>query len=172
MNGTVRYAPRDVRLEGRAKPQVEKPTDAVIRISATCVCGSDLWAYRGIEPVEGPRLMGHDYVGIVEEIGRDVRNVKPGQFVVGSFFAIDNTCEICQAGYQSACLHREYVGAGGAQGPVPAGPVSRRHPRRHTRGPLRRPRPEPARRLRRARHGLLRRCRRRGWARQNSGSGR
>ena len=87
----------------------------MIRLAATCVCGSDLWPYRGVEPVTAPTPMGHEYVGIVEEVGSDVRTIKPGQFVVGSFFASDNTCEICRAGYQSSCVHGEYAGAGGAQ---------------------------------------------------------
>jgi hypothetical protein len=100
-----------VRVEQREDPKIEQPTDAVIRLAATCVCGSDLWPYRGIEPVDGPAPMGHEYVGIVEETGRDVRTIEPGQFVIGSFFASDNTCEICRAGYQSSCLHREPMGA-------------------------------------------------------------
>ncbi|MGY5056656.1 zinc-dependent alcohol dehydrogenase family protein [Streptomyces sp. 900105755] len=91
------------------------PTDAVIRTVATCVCGSDLWDYRGINPVTAPTPMGHEYVGVVEEVGDQVTLIKPGEFVIGSFFASDNTCEICRAGYQSSCVHREYVGAGGAQ---------------------------------------------------------
>src|SRR2546421_7125420 len=115
MRRALLYAPGDVRVEQRADPTIEQPTDAVIRLAATCVCGSDLWPYRGIEKVDGPAPMGHEYVGVVEEIGRDVRNVRPGQFVVGSFFASDNTCEICRAGYQSSCVHREPVGALGAQ---------------------------------------------------------
>jgi threonine dehydrogenase-like Zn-dependent dehydrogenase len=113
MRGTVLYAPRDVRFEERAAPTITKPTDAVIRISATCVCGSDLWNYRGINPVTQPTPMGHEYCGIVEEIGRAVTKVKPGQFVIGSFFASDNTCPNCQAGYQSSCQAKELVG--GAQ---------------------------------------------------------
>jgi threonine dehydrogenase-like Zn-dependent dehydrogenase len=104
-----------VRVEQREDPKIEQPTDAVIRLAATCVCGSDLWPYRGIEPVDGPAPMGHEYVGIVEETGRDVRTIEPGQFVIGSFFASDNTCEICRAGYQSSCLHREPMGALGTQ---------------------------------------------------------
>ncbi|HVI37531.1 MAG TPA: alcohol dehydrogenase catalytic domain-containing protein, partial [Gaiellales bacterium] len=115
MRGAVLHAPRDIRVETRDDPKIENPTDAVIRLAATCVCGSDLWPYRGIEPVNGPAPMGHEYVGIVEEVGDDVHTIKPGQFVVGSFFASDNTCEICQAGYQSRCVHVEPVGAGGAQ---------------------------------------------------------
>jgi threonine dehydrogenase-like Zn-dependent dehydrogenase len=109
------HAPGDVRVEDRADPRVEHPTDAIIRVAAACVCGSDLWPYRGIEPVDGPTPMGHEYVGVVEEVGSDVTTIKPGQFVVGSFFASDNTCEICRAGYQSRCVHAEPVGAIGTQ---------------------------------------------------------
>jgi len=115
MRGVVLYAPGDIRVEERDDPRIEEHTDAVIRVSATCVCGSDLWPYRGIEAVKGPAPMGHEYVGVVEEIGSEVRTLKRGQFVIGSFFASDNTCEICRAGYQSSCLHREPVGALGAQ---------------------------------------------------------
>jgi threonine dehydrogenase-like Zn-dependent dehydrogenase len=115
MRGAVLYAPGDVRVEEREDPRILTPTDAVIRLSATCVCGSDLWPYRGIEAVDGPSPIGHEYAGVVQEVGSEVTNVKPGQFVVGSFFASDNTCAICQAGYQSACLHRQPVGANGAQ---------------------------------------------------------
>jgi threonine dehydrogenase-like Zn-dependent dehydrogenase len=115
VRGAVLYGPGDVRVEDRPDPGIEQPTDAVIRLAATCVCGSDLWPYRGIEDVTGPAPMGHEYVGVVEEVGSDVRNVKPGQFVVGSFFASDNTCEICRAGYQSRCVHAELVGAIGTQ---------------------------------------------------------
>jgi len=115
MRGAVLYAPGDVRVEERDDPKIVEPADAILRLSATCVCGSDLWPYRGIESVEGPSPIGHEYVGIVEEVGSQVRNLMPGQFVVGSFFASDNTCPICQAGYQSSCLHREPIGANGAQ---------------------------------------------------------
>ena len=115
MRGTVLYGPRDVRVQERPDPTIIEPTDAILRISAACVCGSDLWPYRGIEPIAGPTPMGHEYVGIIEEVGKEVSMLKPGQFVIGSFFASDNTCPICQAGYQSRCLHSQYVGAGGAQ---------------------------------------------------------
>jgi threonine dehydrogenase-like Zn-dependent dehydrogenase len=115
MRGAVLYAPHDIRLDERPDPRIVHPTDAIIRLSATCVCGSDLWPYRGIETVDGPAPMGHEYVGIVEEVGAAVRNIKPGQFVIGSFFASDNTCEICRAGYQSSYIHRELVGAIGTQ---------------------------------------------------------
>jgi threonine dehydrogenase-like Zn-dependent dehydrogenase len=115
MRGAMLYAPRDIRVEDRADPKITEPTDAIIRLSATCVCGSDLWPYRGIEAIDGPSPIGHEYVGIVEETGSDVHTIKPGQFVIGSFFASDNTCPICQAGYQSSCIHREPIGALGAQ---------------------------------------------------------
>jgi threonine dehydrogenase-like Zn-dependent dehydrogenase len=115
MLGAVIHAPGDVRVEDRPDPIIQAPTDAVIRLSATCVCGSDLWPYRGIEAVDGPTPMGHEYVGIVEEVGGEVTGVKPGQFVVGSFFASDNTCEICRAGFQTSCVQRRPVGANGAQ---------------------------------------------------------
>jgi threonine dehydrogenase-like Zn-dependent dehydrogenase len=109
------YAPRDVRVEERSDPRILKATDAIIRLPATSICGSDLWPYRGIETFEWPSPMGHEYAGIVQEVGREVRTIEPGQFVVGSFFASDNTCEICQAGYPSSCIHREPIGAEGAQ---------------------------------------------------------
>ncbi len=116
MRGAILYGPRDVRFEERAAPAIIKPTDAIIRISATCVCGSDLWPCRGIQAVTGPTPMGHEYCGIVQDVGSAVRSVKPGQFVIGSFFASDNTCPHCHAGYQTSCQHREFVG--GAQAPL------------------------------------------------------
>ena len=116
MRGAVLYGPRDVRFEERETPKIVKPTDAIIRISATCVCGSDLWPYRGIQPIAQPTPMGHEYCGIVEEVGSAVTSIKPGQFVIGSFFASDNSCPNCQIGYQSSCQHAEFVGT--AQAPL------------------------------------------------------
>jgi len=124
MRGAVLHAPGDVRLEGRGDPTIIEPTDAIIRLSATCICGSDLWPYRGIEPVQSPVPMGHEYVGIVEEVGGAVSTIKPGQFVIGSFFASDNTCEICRAGYQSSCIHREGMGAIGTQAELARVPLA------------------------------------------------
>lgn len=115
MKATLIYGPRDVRSEERPDPKIIEPTDAIIRMSATCVCGSDLWPYRGVSPITQPTPMGHEYCGIVEEVGSQVINIKPGQFVVGSFFASDNTCPICRAGYQSRCVNSKSVGAEGAQ---------------------------------------------------------
>ena len=116
MRGAVLYGPRDIRFEERDAPRITQPTDAVVRLSATSVCGSDLWPYRGIQAVSEPTPMGHEYCGIVEDVGRAVTKIKPGQFVIGSFFASDNTCPNCQFGYQSSCQHREFVG--GAQAPM------------------------------------------------------
>jgi len=116
MRAAVMYGAGDVRFEERPAPRIVQPTDAVIRISATCICGSDLWSYRGINQIKEPTPFGHEYCGVVEEVGSAVTSVKRGQFVIGSFFASDNTCQHCQAGYQSSCQHRELVG--GAQAPL------------------------------------------------------
>ena len=114
MRGVIMYAPGDVRVEDREQPTIVEPTDAVIRLSASCICGSDLWPYRGAEPVDRTP-MGHEYVGVVTEIGDEVKDVRVGDFVVGSFFASDNTCEICRAGYQTHCVHRQPGAPTGAQ---------------------------------------------------------
>ncbi|GAB3268567.1 zinc-dependent alcohol dehydrogenase family protein [Sinomonas notoginsengisoli] len=115
MRGVIMYAPRDVRVEERPDPVIEQPTDAIIRVAAACICGSDLWPYRGADTVSAPSPMGHEYVGVVEQIGDEVKDLKVGDFVVGSFFASDNTCEICRAGYQSHCVHRVGMGSLGTQ---------------------------------------------------------
>src|SRR5207237_8793265 len=116
MRGAVLYSAGDLRFEQPDAPAIIKPTDALIRIAATCVCGSDLWPYRGLQPIAEPTPMGHEYCGVVEEVGSAVRTLKPGQFVIGSFFASDNTCPHCRVGYQSSCQQREFVG--GAQAPM------------------------------------------------------
>jgi threonine dehydrogenase-like Zn-dependent dehydrogenase len=116
MQGTVLYGPHDIRFEDVAAPKIIHPTDAILRVSAACVCGSDLWPYRGLQPIDGPTPMGHEYCGIVEEVGNAVTSVTPGQFVIGSFFTSDNTCAHCRAGYQTSCEHRE--GVSGAQAPL------------------------------------------------------
>jgi threonine dehydrogenase-like Zn-dependent dehydrogenase len=122
MRRTVLYGPRDVRFEEREAPKILKPTDAIIRISATCVCGSDLWPYRGIQKIAQPTPMGHEYCGIVEEAGSAVKTVKPGQFVIGSFCISDNTCPNCRGGYQSGCQNLEFMT--GAQAPIARVPLA------------------------------------------------
>jgi threonine dehydrogenase-like Zn-dependent dehydrogenase len=116
MLATILHGPRDVRCEDVAEPKILKPTDAIIRLRASCICGSDLWPYRGIEELDGPKAMGHEYCGIVEEVGGDVKTVRPGQFVVGSFCLSDNTCPHCKFGFQSSCEKREFMT--GAQAPL------------------------------------------------------
>jgi threonine dehydrogenase-like Zn-dependent dehydrogenase len=115
MKQAILYEPSDVRVEERDDPTLIEPTDAIIRLSATCICGSDLWPYRGIDPIPSPSPMGHEYVGLVEQVGNEVKHIKVGDFVVGSFFASDNTCEICRAGYQSRCIHSVLMGTIGTQ---------------------------------------------------------
>jgi threonine dehydrogenase-like Zn-dependent dehydrogenase len=122
MHGAVLYGSGDVRFEERAAPKIINPTDAIVRMSATCVCGSDLWPYRGLQASSGPTPMGHEYCGVVEEVGSAVKSVRPGQFVIGSFFASDNTCPHCRYGYQTSCQHREFVG--GAQAPYLCVPLA------------------------------------------------
>jgi threonine dehydrogenase-like Zn-dependent dehydrogenase len=122
MLGTMLYGPRDVRCEEVPEPKILKPTDAIIRLSASCICGSDLWPYRGLNDVTEPRAMGHEYCGIVEEVGSAVRTVRPGQFVVGSFCLSDNTCPHCRFGFQSSCEQREFMT--GAQAPLARVPLA------------------------------------------------
>lgn len=115
MRAVVMHAPGDVRVEDVEAPKITEPTDAIIRVTAACICGSDLWPYRGIEELNGATPMGHEYVGVVEQVGNDVRDIKVADLVVGSFVASDNTCEICRAGYQSRCIHHVMMGSIGTQ---------------------------------------------------------
>ena len=122
MMGTILYGPGDVRCEQVPEPKILNPTDAIIRLSATCICGSDLWPYRGLNDVTPPMAMGHEYCGVVEEVGSAVTTVRPGQFVVGSFCISDNTCPHCRFGFQSSCVQREFMT--GAQAPLARVPLA------------------------------------------------
>ncbi|MER8734006.1 zinc-dependent alcohol dehydrogenase family protein [Mesorhizobium sp. M1227] len=122
MLATVLHKPGDIRCEEIADPKIMRPTDAIIKLSASCICGSDLWPYRGLQPVDGPMHMGHEYCGIVVEVGAEVRTVRPGQFVVGSFCLSDNTCPHCRFGFQSSCVQREFMS--GAQAPYARVPLA------------------------------------------------
>lgn len=122
MLATVLHGPGDVRFEDVAEPEILKPTDAIIRLAATCICGSDLWPYRGAQRVDGPMHMGHEYCGTVVEVGSAVTGVRPGQFVVGSFVLSDNTCPHCRHGFQSSCEQREFMT--GAQAPYARVPLA------------------------------------------------
>jgi len=122
MLATVLHGPGDVRFEHVDEPKILKPTDAIIKLSATCICGSDLWPYRGLQASNGPAQMGHEYCGVVVEVGSEVTTVKPGQFVVGSFCLSDNTCPHCRHGFQSSCVQREFMS--GAQAPYARVPLA------------------------------------------------
>lgn len=122
MKATIMHGPGDVRYETVPDPRIEKPTDALIKLSATCICGSDLWPYRGLNPGSGPQHMGHEYCGVVVEVGSAVRTVKPGQFVVGSFCLSDNTCPHCAYGFHSSCEQIEFMT--GAQAPYARVPLA------------------------------------------------
>jgi hypothetical protein len=111
MRATLIHGPRDVRLEQVPDPTVQLPTDAVVRVVAACVCGSDLWPYRGVAPTREPRRIGHEFVGVVEEVGSAVATVKPGDFVVAPFTISDNTCVHCRNGVQTSCVHGGSWGA-------------------------------------------------------------
>lgn len=122
MLGTVLYGPGDVRCEEVSEPKILHPTDAIIHLSASCICGSDLWPYRGLNDIAAPMHMGHEYCGIVEEVGSAVTTVHPGQFVVGSFCISDNTCPHCRFGFPSSCEQREFMT--GAQAPLARVPLA------------------------------------------------
>ncbi|GAA4749230.1 zinc-dependent alcohol dehydrogenase family protein [Gordonia alkaliphila] len=115
MRAVMMYGPGDVRIDDVDEPTLTRPTDAIIRVTDTCICGSDLWPYRGFNKITEPARMGHEYLGIVEQIGDAVTDLAVGDHVVGSFVASDNTCEICQAGYQSRCRHQVMMGGIGTQ---------------------------------------------------------
>ena len=103
MRATLIHGPFDVRLETVPDPRIVLPTDAVVRVVAACVCGSDLWPYRGVRPTTAPHRIGHEFVGVVEEVGSDVRTLRPGQFVVAPFTISDNTCVHCRNGIHTSC---------------------------------------------------------------------
>ena len=112
MRVTTIHAPGDIRLEERPEPQVTAATDAVIKITAGCICGSDLWPYRGANDVTPGTPIGHEMVGVVEEVGAEVRSFRPGDFVVVPFCTCDNTCPHCRHGAQSACVHGGMIAGG------------------------------------------------------------
>jgi threonine dehydrogenase-like Zn-dependent dehydrogenase len=114
MRATVLYSPGDVRCVEVEDPEIIEPTDAVIKLSASCICGSDLWPYRGLQPVSEPANMGHEYCGVVVEVGSAVTTVKPGQFVVGSFVISCGTCANCLGGWPSSCSNRQFMSGGQA----------------------------------------------------------
>ncbi len=105
MRATTIHAPRDIRLSDVPDPVIKRPTQAIIKVTAGCICGSDLWPYRGESPIKAGHTIGHECVGVVEEVGAEVSQFKPGDFVVVPFCHCDNTCAHCRAGMQSACTN-------------------------------------------------------------------
>jgi hypothetical protein len=103
MRATVIHGTRDIRLENVDDPRIQRPTDAVVRVVAACVCGSDLWPYRGVRQITRPRRIGHEFVGVVEETGSEVGTVRPGDFVIAPFVLSDGTCVNCRNGITTSC---------------------------------------------------------------------
>lgn len=116
MRATFMYGPGDVRVENVPDPAIVEPTDAIVRITLACVCGSDLHPYHSIDKTDQGVPMGHEFLGVVEETGSDVRGLQRGDFVVSPFAFADNTCPICRDGFHTACPHGGWYGAGGVGG--------------------------------------------------------
>lgn len=110
MKAAVYHGEHDVRLETVPDPVISDSTDALVRMTRAAICGSDLWFYRGVTKWEPGERTGHEFVGIVEETGKDVRSVKPGDAVIAPFAWCDNTCEFCRAGLQTLCEHGDSFG--------------------------------------------------------------
>ncbi len=105
MRATVMYEAGDVRVENVPDPILEEPSDAIVRITSACICGSDLWPYQSMPYKDGGRRMGHEFIGIIEDVGTDVSGLQRGDLVVAPFVWADNTCDFCQEGLQTSCRH-------------------------------------------------------------------
>src|SRR3954464_10321907 len=116
MRATIMYRAGDVRVENIPDATLKSPTDALVRITRACICGSDLWPYKDLPATPNGRFMGHEAIGVVEAVGSEVRKVKKGQFVVMPFAYSDGTCEFCHEGLQTACVHGGFFGNGGGMG--------------------------------------------------------
>ena len=115
MRATTIHAPRDIRLEERPEPTIEAPTDAIVKVTAGCICGSDLWPYRGENDITPGDTIGHEMIGVVEEVGSEVTSFAPGDFVIAPFCHCDNTCANCRAGAHSACVNVGFTQSGQAE---------------------------------------------------------
>ena len=111
MRATLIHGERDIRLEDVADPQLTTGTDAIVKVVATCVCGSDLWPYRGVTPTKHPHRIGHEFVGIVTETGDAVSKIRVGDFVIAPFYHCDMTCVNCLNGVSTSCLAGGWWGA-------------------------------------------------------------
>jgi len=115
MRVTTIHAPGDIRLEERPEPTIDHPAQAVVKVVAACICGSDLWPYRGENPITPGSPIGHEMVGVVEDIGPDVHDIRVGDFVIAPFVHCDNTCPHCRAGITSACQNQGFTVGGQAE---------------------------------------------------------
>lgn len=116
MRATFMYAAGDVRIVNVPDPSISEPTDAIVRVLRACICGSDLWPYNSMAPSDTGQSMGHEAIGVVQEIGADVRTVKPGDLVVMPFAISDGTCQFCHEGLNTACVHVAFFGNSGMNG--------------------------------------------------------
>lgn len=116
MRATVLHAPRDIRLDDVAAPKILTDTDAIVRVVASCICGSDLWPYRGVKELSSPVRIGHEFVGIVEQVGASISTVTPGDFVIAPFTFSDNTCKLCTRGVHTSCVNGGIWGNDDKQG--------------------------------------------------------
>ena len=116
MRATVMHSAGDVRIEDVPDPSIVEPSDAVVRVTRGCICGSDLWPYASMEPSESGQSMGHEAIGVVEEVGADVGTVKRGDVVVMPFAFSDGTCAFCHEGLHTACVHVGFFGNNGMNG--------------------------------------------------------
>jgi threonine dehydrogenase-like Zn-dependent dehydrogenase len=116
MRATIMHKAGDVRIENVPDAAIKSPTDAIIRVTRACICGSDLWPYNDMKPDEGVRPMGHEAIGIVEEIGSDVRTIRRGQLVIMPFAYSDGTCTFCADGINTSCVHGGFFGSPGVGG--------------------------------------------------------
>ena len=116
MRATVLHAPRDIRLDDVDGPQLKEDTDAIVRVVASCICGTDLWPFRGVNAVSKPQRIGHEFVGVVESTGSAVSSLSVGEFVIAPFAFSDNTCRLCERGVHTSCVNGGFWGTQDRQG--------------------------------------------------------
>ncbi|KZX20879.1 Formaldehyde dismutase [Rathayibacter tanaceti] len=146
MRATLIHGERDIRLEEVPDPQLSTGHDAIVRVTAACVCGSDLWPYRGVTPTAEAHRIGHEFVGVVEAVGDQVREVSVGDFVIAPFYVCDGTCANCANGVSTSCLNGGWWGAEVREEASPTAPRARRSASRWPTAPCSGSAPTPIRR--------------------------